>query len=271
MSDALPPDIAPTRDELLARPARFSLARAFGEGWGAICENYLPILGASLVGLALHVAMRIADEILSQMIDYGTENDDMVLTAVALIMLLGLMLITFCLLGPIFGGMYTFILRVKRGENPAFSRCFDGFGSPLKSLAAAGLTYGFILVTATFLALLPSVILWIILISSDHPNLPLTVSASVLTVLGVLPAIYLAFSYNFAYMLILDKGLGFWDGLEVSRRMITRNWFKFAFAFLLIAGVGLFGVFLCVLPGLFTMPLSFAIFVSIYDQVFGEA
>ncbi len=52
-------------------------------------------------------------------------------------------------------------------------------------------------------------------------------------ILLVLPGIYLAVSYIFAELLIVDKNLTAWEALETSRKRVTKNWFVY-FAFLLI-------------------------------------
>jgi hypothetical protein len=43
-------------------------------------------------------------------------------------------------------------------------------------------------------------------------------------VLFVLPGIYLLVGYSFSYMLIADRGLGVWEALETSRRVVNKNW-----------------------------------------------
>jgi hypothetical protein len=46
--------------------------------------------------------------------------------------------------------------------------------------------------------------------------------------LFVAPGIYLIVAYTFSYMLIVDRGLGVWQALEASRRVVNRNWWKVA-------------------------------------------
>ncbi len=54
---------------------------------------------------------------------------------------------------------------------------------------------------------------------------------NILIVVGIMlliiPGIYLAISYTFAYPLIVDKGLGVWEAMELSRKTVTKQWFKF--------------------------------------------
>jgi len=54
---------------------------------------------------------------------------------------------------------------------------------------------------------------------------------SVLILLGlllfILPGIYLSIAYFFSYALVVDKGLGVWEAMELSRKTVTEQWFKF--------------------------------------------
>ncbi len=52
----------------------------------------------------------------------------------------------------------------------------------------------------------------------------------------IIPGIYLAVSYAFTYTLIVDKGLGIWEAMELSRKTVTTQWFKF-FGFYLLSVV----------------------------------
>ncbi len=45
-------------------------------------------------------------------------------------------------------------------------------------------------------------------------------------VLLLIPGIYLAVSYYFALPLVVEKGMGFWEAMETSRRSITHCWFR---------------------------------------------
>ena len=52
----------------------------------------------------------------------------------------------------------------------------------------------------------------------------------------ILPGIYLAISYSFTYALVVDKGLGVWEAMELSRKTVTKQWLKF-FALALLGGL----------------------------------
>ena len=63
----------------------------------------------------------------------------------------------------------------------------------------------------------------------------------------IIPGIYLAVSYSLAPLLLVDRGLGAWESMETSRRVIGTCWFRtaglivtlFAFALLAIPTLGI--------------------------------
>ena len=86
----------------------------------------------------------------------------------------------------------------------------------------------------------------------------------------ILPGIYLAVSYKFTLPLIVDKKLGVWEAMELSRRTVTKRWFKFFgldIALLIIVlvsaiplGIGL----------IWTAPMAFIAHALLYHHLFDE-
>lgn len=108
--------------------------------------------------------------------------------------------------------------------------------------------------------------------------LPLLLAGTVATCLvlvgGLLclaPGIYLLVAWHlFAPLLILDKGLDFWDALECSRRVVTRHWWICGGLFLLaVLAVGA-GLLACLVGVAVTLPLATAAVVVAYEQIFGS-
>ncbi|MFM7613932.1 MAG: hypothetical protein ACKO4R_06860, partial [Synechococcales cyanobacterium] len=76
-------------------------------------------------------------------------------------------------------------------------------------------------------------------------------------------------AYAFAVALVLEKRLEFWDALEASRKIISKDWFSFFLLFICIgllnfAGLLAFGVGLLV-----TIPWSVCILAAAYKDVVG--
>jgi len=97
----------------------------------------------------------------------------------------------------------------------------------------------------------------------------------ILTIIGfillILPGIYLSIVYIFTLPLIADKGLEVWDAMELSRKTVTKHWFKvFGLVLLLsiIMGVGAlaFGIGL-----IWAVPLMFVtLYGLLYPLIFDE-
>jgi hypothetical protein len=128
--------------------------------------------------------------------------------------LLGI-LVGLLLTGVFYGGLYLFYLKKIRGQPAELGDAFAGFS----------------------LAFLPLMLA--------------TLVSSLLTTVGllllILPGIYLAVSYVFIYLLIVDHRLEFWCAMEVSRRVVTAQWWRvFALVILgaIIAALGLIGLFI---------------------------
>lgn len=89
-------------------------------------------------------------------------------------------------------------------------------------------------------------------------------------ILFVIPAIYLSVAWMLAMPIMVDRGLGPWQALELSRKLVTKHWFSML-AYALIAGAALavgaftFGIaFFWLLPWL---SLSYAI---LYRELAGS-
>lgn len=122
-------------------------------------------------------------------------------------------------LGGVFtGGVQYYYLKKVRGEPTTVSDAFAGFN----------LAFG------------PLVIAWIVYV----------VFSAVGFVLLILPGIYLVVAYEFTFLLILDRKLDFWSALEVSRRVITAQWWRLFGLILLSILFSLIGI-ICLIVGVF--------------------
>jgi hypothetical protein len=107
-------------------------------------------------------------------------------------MLQGIFVVTPLFGGVLIAGMYYFILRRIRGQRSTAGDLFAGFTRGFVSLFVAGILFSVIVTVALFCL--------------------------------VIPGIYLIVAYTFTWALAVDKGLGFWEALETSRKVVTRQW-----------------------------------------------
>jgi serine/threonine protein kinase len=140
--------------------------------------------------------------------------------------------------GPLIGGLFLYFLKKIRREPATVETAFSGFSSQrFLHLFLAGFV------------------------------------TSLLTWLGfvclILPGIYLMIAWMFTLPLVMDKRLDFWSAMELSRKVVTKHWFKFlglgiVMWLLLLAGV------LALVVGVFVMsPLVLAALMYAYEDIFG--
>lgn len=100
----------------------------------------------------------------------------------------------------------------------------------------------------------------------------LAMTALILTgfILLVLPAIYLIVSFIFTYTLIVDKGLDVFEAIELSRKTVTHQWFKF-FGLGLLSGVILvLGAIPLGIGLIWAVPTVYISYALLYHRLFDE-
>jgi uncharacterized membrane protein len=100
------------------------------------------------------------------------------------------------------GGLYYYFLLKIRGKPAKVGDAFAGFTKAFLPLVVIGIVFSVFVTVGVFCL--------------------------------ILPGIYLAVAYTFSSILAVDKGLPFWESMETSRKVITRNWWR-VFGLLLLA------------------------------------
>jgi uncharacterized membrane protein len=135
---------------------------------------------------------------------------------------------------PLVAGFYLVANRMSQGEYVDFQNFFDGFKYMLPLIVVN-------LITAIFI--LCGIILFI------------------------LPGIYLGVGYLFSLLFVLFGGFDFWTAMEISRKLVHTNWWKF-FGFVLILLLINIGGFLCLVVGLLvTIPLTYLSVYVLFEEL----
>ncbi len=109
--------------------------------------------------------------------------------------------------------------------------------------------------------------------------------AQILIVIGlfalVIPGIYLAVSYMFSALFGIFGGFDFWTSLEYSRKLVTRNWWKFFQFFLILVVMNLIGaafvfinpvaVILFIVAICISLPMTFLVIYVVFEELTKEA
>ncbi len=88
-------------------------------------------------------------------------------------------------------------------------------------------------------------------------------------ILLVIPGLYLAVSYIFATLMVVDRHLDFWPAMETSRRTITPRWFSFFAPLLLLVLLNLAGLLALGVGLLVSIPVTWAALVAAYKDLLG--
>jgi hypothetical protein len=154
-----------------------------------------------------------------------------VLMAIPILRILAALLLT----GVFLGGIYRYYLRHLRGKTVEFGDAFSGFTLAFVPLMLGGLV------------------------------------SSLLTSVGfvflILPGVYLGVAWSFTPLLIIDKKLQFWTAMEVSRRVVTAQWWRMFGLMILAAIIGLLGVLLFGVGIFFTLPITMGCLVVAYETL----
>lgn len=95
--------------------------------------------------------------------------------------------------------------------------------------------------------------------------------SQVLMTLGLfalfVPGIYLAVGYLFATLMGIFGGLDPWSAMEWSRKLITRNWWRFFGLMLLLVAINLLGILLLGVGLLVTFPFTFLVLYVVFEDL----
>jgi hypothetical protein len=139
--------------------------------------------------------------------------------------------------GVLLGGLHLFFLKLIRGERATLETVFSGFRNCFLQLFLGSLV-GTFLVALGFLCF-------------------------------VLPGVYLLIAWLFTLVLIIDKRLDFWPAMELSRKVITRHWWKFLGFAIILFLMKLTGILFCFIGFFIAGPIVHAAFLYAYEDIFG--
>ncbi|MBC8184017.1 hypothetical protein H8E88_23230 [candidate division KSB1 bacterium] len=85
----------------------------------------------------------------------------------------------------------------------------------------------------------------------------------------IIPGIVISALYMFAFPLILEKNMDFWEAMETSRKVVTKNIFELSVFMLVLYIFMVIGVLLLFVGFLVALPITFAAVALAYKDIFG--
>lgn len=120
------------------------------------------------------------------------------------------------------------------------------------------------LLISSFLVCIPAIIGLAMLTSSLPPAV-----AAIGLIIFVIPGLFVIGLYAFTPLLILDKGLDFWEGMETSRKFILKQGLDNAGLVYALFVINFLGGLCVLLPLAITLPITTGALANIYDETFG--
>lgn len=251
-----------------ARPVR--IFRSVEHAWSLAGSDYWPMFGVSAIVL-------------------------FILTSIGMVPYVGPW-IQSVLQGILLGGLVYYFLGKKRGLPRRFDDAFIGLQRMTLNLFLVSFVGGLLATLAT----LPGVVLIVggailtgfkaehlrdlahaagnpesvgsasSLSSSSLAADPLAIGLLVAgALLAVGAALYFSIAWRFALNLVIDRRIGFWNALSISRAVVSRQWWR-VFGLSLVEGLlAMGGLLLCCVGFLFVLPVLYCIEVYVYDDLFG--
>jgi hypothetical protein len=230
----LPPDIEHRDYEL-------DITGCVSRGWKLVTANLWPVVGVTFLVTVCNGAINqfmgtFTRPAMREMMESG-QIDPHTLWRVG-----GLVAAASLLAAPVqtllYGGLFRYYLKLIRGETAEIGDAFSGFSLAFGPLILLGLVRTLLVFVGFGLCLLPG--------------------------------IYLSVAWTFAVPLLIDKRMGVWAALELSRKVVSRHWFEILGLVMLnglVAAVGICG--LCV--GIFfTVPVALVSLMYAYEDIFGH-
>ena len=210
----------------------FSISKVFSEAWQRVNGAKLPFVGATFIYIIIAV---VATTAVSLVFDSQKYYDAELYTQ-AFLSDQAQSLLTLPILVPLMMGIV--MMGIKRATDHEFTvtNIFDYY-----------------------------VLVWPLVFASLLMNLMIAVGLLLL----ILPGIYLAVAYAFTLPLMIDKKLGIWDAMELSRKAVSHRWFKCFTYDLVVFGIILLSIIPFGIGLIWSLPLVYISYGILYRRVFG--
>ena len=138
--------------------------------------------------------------------------------------------------GPLTAGFFIVARKIRKGETYEFGTFFKGFDYFVPLLLFS--LIGGILTGLGFIAL-------------------------------VIPGIYLSVAWIFSILFIVFGEMEFWDGMEFSRKVITKKWWSFFGLIILLILINFAGALVLLIGLIFTIPISCCAIYAAFEDIVG--
>ncbi len=220
------------------RDYELDIGGCISRGWELVKNNFWPTVGVTTLVILIIAAVNQLFGIFTRPAINGMITQHQ-FSAGGIFIVLLVTVISAPVYTVFTAGLFKYYLKLIRGEDATIGDAFSGFGSSLGQLVLLSLVQMIFVLIGYALCLIPG--------------------------------IYLAVAWYFSIPLVIDKRMGFWEALELSRKLVSKHWF-IVFAFMIVYGLLVMaGVLACCIGIFVTMPIGFAALMYAYETIFGES
>ncbi len=148
--------------------------------------------------------------------------------------------------GPISAGYYISIKRIIDNKHLSFPNFFEGFQN-----------------------FLPTMLVFMVINLITTLGLAISFALSLPMAIFYVPVLLISTIYLFAMPLLVFGKIGFWNAMESSRIIIMSKYLESLIFVAIIIGVNILGLLALGLGVLFTIPLSYALVLVAYEDIYG--
>lgn len=177
------------------------------------------------------------------------------------------------LTGVLYGGLYYYYLGRMRFQPRTVGDIFKGFSVRTGSLIGGGILVSIVPMLAMLVFAGPwffGFMAAVIKAESSGSVPQLTAPTGLMLIgliVGTLVSVYLSVCFIFTIPLIIDRGLGVWQAMMVSLRVISHQWFRIFFLSVLAGILVMLGLIGLIVGIFLTMPLLFAALLYAYEDM----
>lgn len=177
--------------------------------------------------------------------------------------------IFYLMLIPLYSGMSIVAYKMMSGYKVRFADFFRGY-KYVKPLVVFSLAQGVIFFIVYFV--FASVSVLVLLLTVVFPFERSTEFVLVLmTLLSLVTMLYFLVSFIFSPLLIIDRRMEYWQAMEMSRKVVMKNWFSIFWLLVVLAFFNMIGSSVMWLGLPVTIPLSALTLAVAYREIFGLA
>lgn len=170
--------------------------------------------------------------------------------------------------GQLMAGVYLVILKTMRNQPTEVGEVFVGFKTAYVQLLLCYIIVALLAGASAIPGAVMMAVPIVIMANKEAVDVLLLILAVVGFFVLLVPVIYLTVIWLFSLPLVIDKGLGFWQAMETSRKVVSKHWFM-VFAMVIVVGlINCVGVLLCCVGVFLTFPLAIAAMMYAYETMF---